>query len=105
MKPQKPRCDIIEENLESFKNQYSKNSKEVMTLALAIKEITNEVREHRRYSETKETANLKFHEELKPILESYQALIGGRKMFLGAVIVLSAVGSLYLIIKNIIWGK
>ena len=105
MKPQKPRCDIIEENLESFKRQYSKNSKEVLELAFAVKEVAAEVREHRRYSETKETANLKFHEELKPILESYQALVGGRKMFLGVVIVLSAAGSLYLIIKSIIYGK
>ena len=101
----KHRCNEIEANLEKFKSQYSKNSKEVLKLAMSVSELAQEVREHKNISIEKGEENKKFHEDLKPILDSYQALVGGRKIFLGAVITLSAVGSLYLIIKNIFYGK
>ena len=97
----KHRCNEIEENLENFKSQYAQNSKEVMKLALSVSELAQEVREHKMISIERGEVNKKFHEDLKPILESYQVLVGGRKIFLGAVITLSAIGSLWLIIKNI----
>lgn len=95
----------IEEKLEKHVSQYKRNSKEVMKLAEAVKEITKEVREHRIISEEAGKANLKFHEDLKPVLENYKVLIGGRKIFLGVVITLSAIGSLWVLIKNIFYDK
>ena len=98
-------CNKIEERLEKHLDQYQNNGKEILRLAIALENITKEVRDHHKFSEDNKMARIKeeqtFKAELKPMLDSYYALINGRKIVLGLIITVSAIGSLYLLLKQI----
>lgn len=99
------RCNEIENDLQDFKIQYANNGKELLRLVMAVENITKEVRDHHRFSEEnklrREKEEMIFKEQLKPILESYTTLINGRKWVLGIISFFFAIGSLYLLIKQI----
>lgn len=99
------RCEIIEDKLDNHLEKYEQNGKELMRLAIAVENIIREVKEHRKSSEENKTKRLlaeaEFKKELKPILDSYQTLLTGRKWIVGIVSFIFAVGSLYLLLGKI----
>ena len=101
------RCEIIEDKLDNHLEKYEQNGKELMRLAMAIENITKEIRDHRKSSEENKAKRLlaeaEFKKELKPILDSYQTLLTGRKWIIGTVSFIFAIGSLYLLIGKIFY--
>jgi len=111
------KCNIIEEKLEKHLDQYSSNGKEVLRLAIAVENLKTEMNDHHRFSaENKKAREIKeqeFRDELKPIFDSYEkiqpiienynALMTGKKMIIGLAILVSSIGSLYLIISKIFY--
>ena len=103
------KCDDVEKNLYEFKEQYAKNGKEILRLAMALESITKEVRDHHKFSEDnkkiREKEEKQFKEQLKPLLDNYNAFLTGRKWIFGKyglLVILSSVGGFYLIIRSII---
>lgn len=98
-------CNTIERKLEKHLDQYQNNGKEILRLAMAIEAVAKEVKDHHLFSENSRLIRIaeeqKFRDELKPILDSYYALLNGRKIILGIVILISSIGSLYLLLKQI----
>lgn len=96
----------IEEKIDGHLQQYAQNGKELMRLAMAVEMITKEVRDHHKFSEDnkkiREKEEQTFREELKPLLDSYYAIMSGRKIIIGLAITASAVGSAYLALKSLI---
>ena len=45
------RCNEVEKELYEFKEQYARNGKEILRLAMSIENITKEVRDHHKFSE------------------------------------------------------
>ena len=74
---------------------YANNGKELAALKEAVKSLERFLTENRKLDDI-------FREELKPIMNSYSTLVSGRKMILGFIIFVSALGSLYLLIKQIL---
>lgn len=103
------KCNEVEKSLYEFKEQYARNGKEILRLAMAIESITKEVRGHHKFSEEnkkiREQEESEFKEQLKPLLDNYNAFLTGRKWVFGKyglLVILSSIGGFYLIIRNII---
>lgn len=103
--PETHRCNEIEKELYEFKERYANNGKEITRLAMALENIIKEVQDHRRFSEEdkrrREEQEKEFRKELEPILNSYNALLTGRKWVIGTVAFLFTMGSFYLLIRQI----
>ena len=99
------RCNEIERELYEFKEQYARNGKEIMRLAMAVEKITEEVAEHHKFSaenkKLREAEEAIFRKELKPILDSYKTLLTGRKWVIGTISFLFVIGSFWLLVKQI----
>jgi len=100
------RCNEIEKDLYEFKEQYAKNGKEIMRLAMAIENIINQNKEHFKTSEENRIKRLareeEFKKELKPVLDSYHTLLTGRKWIIGLASFFLLAGAIYQMIKNLI---
>ena len=99
------RCEEIERELKEFKEQYAQNGKEIMRLVLAIENIISQNEHHFLESQENKKKRIEreeaFKKELKPVLDSYNTLINGRKWVMGTIVFFFTIGSFYLLLKQI----
>lgn len=88
------RVETLEDMFSKFQDQYIKNGKELTRLADAVKYL------HEAIKENKEN-DKQFRADLKPVMDSYNTIINGRKIILYMALLISAIGTSVIAIKKL----